>query len=110
MEIEDKGVSLANWSELIRKETAGKVGNSIEATLEYGNIRVRKIEYSPGYIADHWCCKGHIVFILEGAMKIKRKNGEEFTVSKGMSFICGENDINPHMAYSDSGASILIID
>jgi|GEM_PF-4387406 len=25
-----------------------------------GNIRVRMVEYTPGYLADHWCNRGHI--------------------------------------------------
>jgi hypothetical protein len=34
-----------------------------------GEIRVRKVEYSAGYKADHWCKKGHIILCTEGEME-----------------------------------------
>jgi uncharacterized cupin superfamily protein len=49
-------------------------------------IRVRMVEYSPGYVADHWCSKGHIILLcLEGEMETTLEDGRVFA-APGMSY------------------------
>ena len=110
MKITDNGIFTTDWVDVESKSVDGEHGTSQSKTLEYSEIRIRIIEYSPGYKADHWCPKGHIIFVLEGELIIKLKDETEYRISKGMSFICGDSEINSHAAYSKNGASVLIID
>jgi quercetin dioxygenase-like cupin family protein len=71
---------------------------------------MRKVKYSAGYEADHWCTQGHILHGLEGELKVELKDGTEYSFEKGMSIVCGDNCENPHKVISKNGATILIID
>jgi quercetin dioxygenase-like cupin family protein len=67
-------------------------------TLEVGNIRVRMVEYTPGYLADHWCSRGHVLLVLEGELVTELKDGRIFTLRAGMSYqvtTCGQTSDNP---------------
>ena len=72
-------------------------------------LRLRIVEYSPGYLADHWCKKGHIVYCLEGSFVSEMQNGESFSLSKGMSYIVSD-EISSHRSLSKEGVKLLIID
>ena len=110
MKIIDCGSLSTDWSSLVSESVEGLSGNSRSKSIKYGNIRMRTMEYSPGFEADHWCPRGHIIFVLEGEITIKLKDETEQKISKGMSFICGDNETNPHMVYSKKGAFVIIID
>jgi hypothetical protein len=62
-----------NWAELERTEHRGETGVAYWRTCFFGEkpnqIRVRMVEYTPGYLADHWCQKGHILFCMEGELE-----------------------------------------
>jgi len=68
MKIEGVPFSVPDWSQIESVEHAGETGKAIRRTIEVGNIRVRKVEYSPGYVADHWCSRGHLLLVLEGEL------------------------------------------
>jgi hypothetical protein len=70
---------------------------------------MRIVEYSAGYLADHWCQKGHIVHCLEGAFQSELENGEIFTLNKGMTYIVSDN-LSSHRSISENGVKLLIID
>ena len=55
-----------DWSEVPPVEHKGDTGMSHWRTRQFGDIRVRMVDYSPGYFADHWCQKGHILLCVEG--------------------------------------------
>ncbi len=110
MKIQDIPFTVTDWERITIEEYKGKAGTSYWQTFNKGDIRVRKIEYSPGYRADHWCSKGHILLILEGELFVQLKNGQEYTLTQGMSFLTGDDESNPHMAYSDKGARVFIVD
>src|SRR5678815_4408529 len=77
-----------NWSTLQPIKKKGETGSVISRGLQFDDLRVRVVEYSPGYLADHWCQKGHIVYCLEGEFISEMENGEQFTLRQGMSYIC----------------------
>ena len=67
------------------------------------------VEYSGGYLADHWCQKGHIVYCLEGEFTTEMESGETFQFTKGMSYIVSD-DLSSHRSVTQNGVKLLIID
>ncbi|MGV2482002.1 UNVERIFIED_CONTAM: DHCW motif cupin fold protein, partial [Salmonella enterica subsp. enterica serovar Weltevreden] len=70
---------------------------------------IRKVDYSAGYLADHWCRKGHIVHCLEGEFVSELENGETVTLSKGMTYVVSD-ELSSHRSVSAQGVQLLIID
>jgi mannose-6-phosphate isomerase class I len=98
-----------NWDKIPKTEHVGEKGTSFWQTLQFEGFRVRIVEYSSGYLADHWCKKGHIVTCLEGEFISELENGEEVTLTKGMSYIVSDN-LSSHRSISKNGVKLLIID
>ena len=110
MNIKDIPFSVTDWSKIEPVEYPGEKGKSFWRVFEKGNIRVRMVEYSPGYYADHWCPRGHILLVLEGEFICELKDGSNYTLKEGMSFQAGDDENNPHLAYTDTGAKVFIVD
>jgi hypothetical protein len=98
-----------DWNKIRKTEHAGETGTSFWQTIQLDGLRVRIVEYSGGYLADHWCQKGHIVHCLEGEFVSELENGEKFTLNKGMTYIVSDN-LSSHRSVSKSGVKLLIID
>jgi hypothetical protein len=73
------------------------------------DVRIRQVVYSPGYLADHWCKKGHIIFCMEGAMETTLEDGSKHLLSKGLLYTVGD-DAGEHRTYSEKGCTLLIVD
>lgn len=110
MKMQDIPFTVTDWEQIAKEEYKGKTGTSYGQTVNKGDIRVRKIEYSPGYRADHWCGKGHILLVLEGELFIQLKNGQKYTLIQGKSFQTSDDESNPHLAFTDIGAKVFIVD
>ena len=74
-----------------------------------GNIRIRMVEYTPGYLADHWCSRGHVLLVLEGELVTELSDGREFKLIPGMSYQVAD-DVNPHRSRTENGAKLFIVD
>lgn len=98
-----------DWTKISKIEHKGETGTAYSQTIEYDKLRIRIVEFSKGYVADHWCQKGHIVFCLEGAFKMELKNGTVAILKKNMSFIVSD-DLSSHRALSENGVKLLVID
>jgi len=98
-----------DWTTISKTEHHGETGTAWWQTLQYPGLRVRIVEYSKGYIADHWCEKGHVVHCLEGAFVSELKSGESFTLTKGMTYIVSD-DLSSHRSTTENGVKLLIID
>lgn len=98
-----------NWACVNETEHPGKTGTALWRTLQWGDLRVRVVEYSAGYKANHWCTKGHILFCLEGELVTELKNGEEFVLRKGMSYQVSDQ-VSSHRSYTTTGAKLFIVD
>ncbi len=98
-----------DWSEVERTEHKGETGVAYWQTRNFGDIRVRIVEYTPGYLADHWCVKGHIIFCLEGELHTQLKDGREFILKPGMSYQVADN-AEPHRSYTPVGAKLFVVD
>lgn len=98
-----------DWAAVPRTEHRGERGTAYWRTRDFGGIRVRMVEYSPGYLADHWCEKGHILLCLEGELHTELKDGRIFVLHPGMSYQVADG-AEPHRSYTDAGAKLFIVD
>ena len=98
-----------NWADVPKVEFKGEKGTAYWQTIQYNGLRIRIVEYSPGYIADHWCKKGHIVHCLEGDFTSELQNGQQFKLSKGMSYVVSD-ELSSHRSITQNGVKVLIID
>jgi hypothetical protein len=109
MEMAASSFSTTDWGETPATEHAGETGVAFWRTRNFGAIRVRMVEYSPGYEADHWCAKGHVLLCLEGELETRLADGRTFTLTPGMSYHVGDGD-PPHRSVSRVGAKLFIVD
>jgi hypothetical protein len=98
-----------DWSKIEKTLHPGETGESFWQTLQFPGLRIRIVEYSAGYLADHWCQKGHIVHCLEGEFVSEMETGEEFTLVKGMTYVVSDN-LSSHRSVSKGGVKLLIVD
>jgi quercetin dioxygenase-like cupin family protein len=98
-----------DWSQIPPTEHSGESGMAFWRTQHFGNIRVRMIEYTPGYLADHWCSKGHILFCVEGELETELEDGRRFTLKPGMSYQVADG-AEPHRSSTLVGARLFIVD
>ncbi|MEL1245291.1 DHCW motif cupin fold protein [Flavobacterium sp. DGU11] len=98
-----------DWTTIPKEEHPGTTGASFWQTLQFDGLRVRIVEYSANYLADHWCQKGHIVHCLEGSFISEEESGGRIELSAGMSYIVSD-DLSSHRSISVTGAKLLIID
>ena len=98
-----------DWSQVPRTEHKGESGQAWWRTRQFGSIRVRMVEYTPGYKADHWCEKGHILLCIEGELHTELADGRTFTLKPGMSYQVADN-AEPHRSSTTVGARLFIVD
>ncbi len=110
MEIKNVPFTIIDWGMIEPVEHKGESGTSFWRVFEEGNIRVRMVEYSPGFRSDHYCPRGHILLVLEGEFFIKLKKGQIFQLYSGTSFQVADDESNPHLAYTEKGAKVFIVD
>jgi len=109
MKIRDVPFCTVDWSAVAPTEHPGVMGKALWRTLEIGNIRVRMVEYTPGYLADHWCCRGHVLLVLEGELITELYDGRKFKLTPGTSYQVAD-EINPHRSYTEKGAKLFVVD
>jgi quercetin dioxygenase-like cupin family protein len=109
MQMTEIPFAITDWSKIEQTEHKGETGMAYWRTCNFAGIRVRQVEYSAGYKADHWCAKGHILLCLEGELETELKDGRKFILSPGMSYQVGDN-IEPHRSYTAIGAKLFIVD
>jgi len=97
------------WDDLVSEKLLGETGFSIIKTKQMSHIRIRQVEHSVNYLADHWCDKGHVVIISEGELTIEHKDGSIHKLTKGMVYLVGDNS-SSHQARSEKGAVVFIVD
>ncbi|HKC35665.1 MAG TPA: DHCW motif cupin fold protein [Chitinophagaceae bacterium] len=98
-----------DWSSVPEQEHKGETGSVKSQVFMMGDIRIRKIEYSPDYKADHWCSKGHIILCLEGEMNTELDNGRIMRLTAGMTYFVGD-DCEAHRSSTKNGCKLFIVD
>lgn len=109
MQISDIPFGTTDWATIAPTEHAGDTGMATWRTQTFGDIRVRMVEYSPGYLADHWCEKGHILLCLSGGLTTELADGRVFVLKPGMSYQVADG-AEPHRSSTQSGATLFIVD
>lgn len=109
MKMENIPFGTTDWSAIPRTEHSAEAGQAFWQTQSFGGIRVRMVEYTPGYVSDHWCSKGHVLLCLEGEMETELEDGRKFTLKAGMSYQVADH-AEPHRSRSVGGAKLFIVD
>ena len=109
MQILDIPFGVTDWSKVPAKTQAGETGTATSRTCNFGAIRVRMVEYSPGYLADHWCEKGHIILCLEGEMRTELADGTTHVLAAGSSYQVADG-ASRHRSRTAGGARLFIVD
>ena len=109
MDMRDIPFGTTDWGSVERTEHKGDSGLAYWRTRDYGGIRVRMVEYTPGYVADHWCSKGHILLCMEGELETELADGRKFVLKAGMSYQVADG-AEPHRSHTAGGAKLFIVD
>ena len=109
MDIANIPFGTTDWSQIEPTEHRGETGSALWRTRQFGAIRVRIVEYTPGYLADHWCSKGHVLFCLEGELHTELEDGRVFVLTPGMSYQVADNAV-AHRSSTAMGARLFVVD
>jgi len=102
--------TVTDWSKVEATTHRGETGQALWRTLEIGEMRVRMVEYSPGYLADHWCDRGHVLYVLNGVLETELRDGRKFTLTAGMSYQVSDFGDAAHRSSTTTGAILFIVD
>ncbi|HET8940215.1 MAG TPA: DHCW motif cupin fold protein [Polyangiales bacterium] len=109
MQLRNIPFETTDWANVTPTKHAGQVGEAHWRTRQFGDVRVRMVEYTPGYVADHWCEKGHVLLCLDGELHTELKDGRVIVLTPGVSYQVGDGN-EPHRARTDTGAVLFIVD
>ena len=109
MQITDLPFGTTDWSTVPVTEHSAEAGTARWRTRQFGEIRVRMVEYSAGYVSDHWCEKGHILLCLAGELETRLADGRLFRLTPGMSYQVADH-AEPHRSSTAIGATLFIVD
>lgn len=109
MQLQDIPFGTTDWSTVEKTEHKGDTGIAYWRTRTFGGVRVRMVEYSAGYLADHWCSKGHILLCLEGQLHTELADGRTFVLTPGMSYQVADG-AEAHRSSTVHGSRLFIVD
>ena len=109
MKLEYHSFETLDWSLIKKEEHTGITGKAYWQTFNQGDVRIRMVEYSAGYLADHWCNKGHIIYCIAGKMKTELQDGRIMKMKKGMTYHVGDDSM-AHRSSSKKGCRLFIVD
>ncbi len=102
--------TVTDFAAIVPTEHAGTTGVARWRTLEVGALRVRLVEYGAGYLADHWCDRGHVLFVLDGELETELRDGRRFTLRPGQSYVVSDFGDAAHRSSTRDGAHLFIVD
>lgn len=109
MKIETVPFTVTHWDALPEEASPGDGGVGYAKTFQAGELRVRMVRYSAGYLADHWCDRGHVLLVLEGALDLELEDGAVHALGPGMSAQMSSGDV-AHRVRTEDGATVFIVD
>jgi hypothetical protein len=109
MEMTQIPFGVTDWSKVKVTEHPGNRGKAFWQTCLFNDIRVRFVEYSAEYLADHWCEKGHILLVIKGELETELEDGRRFTLKAGMSYQVADQ-AEAHRSSTKLGATLFIVD
>ena len=104
MKMHDIPFGITDWSAVEATEHPGETGMAYWRTRQFGDLRVRLVEYTPGYLADHWCSKGHILFCVAGELETELEDGRRYVLTPGLSYQVADG-AEPHRSRTATGAT-----
>ncbi len=110
MKLPDSPFTAVDWSAIEPAVHPGDTGTATWRTINVGDMRIRRVDYSPGYFADHWCDRGHVIFVLEGELVSELKDGRKTTLTAGMSYHVSDFGDPAHRSSTSVGAKLFIVD
>ena len=110
MKLENLALGAIDWAQIPAEVQAGETGTATSRARVLGDVTLRLVSYGPGYRADHWCAKGHIVYVVAGDLVIEHQDGRRFPLAAGMSWHAPDNDGPPHRVLTERGAEVFIVD
>jgi hypothetical protein len=110
MKLPETPFTTTDWAGIAPTDYPGESGRALWRTLQFDDVRVRVVEYSPGYLADHWCDRGHILYVLEGEIETELKDGRTFRLTAGMSYQVSDFGDAAHRSSTQTGARLFIVD
>lgn len=110
MELPASTFTVTDWSAIPATHHPGEQGAASWRTLEQDGLRIRMVEYAPGYLADHWCDRGHVLLVLEGELETELRDGRRFTLRPGMSYRVSDYGDAAHRSSTKTGARLFIVD
>ena len=102
--------TVTDWNSIEPTVHPGETGHALWRTFTVGDLRVRMVEYSPGYLADHWCDRGHVLYVLEGELETELRDGRKFTLKPGMSYQVSDHGDASHRSSTRTGVKLFIVD
>ena len=109
MHITNLPFGVTNWAEITGEEHAGTTGVATWRTRQFGPVRVRMVDYSPDYLADHWCQKGHFLLVVAGELVTELADGRQFVLTPGMSYQVADG-AEAHRSSTAAGATLFVVD
>lgn len=109
MNLPGHAFSTTTWAEIEPTIHPGITGQAVWRSRQIGDTRIRMVEYSPGYVADHWCSRGHVLFVVEGTLETELEDGRTFTLHAGESYQVG-TDMEAHRSSTETGARLFVVD
>ncbi len=110
MKLPTSPFTVTDWANVAETRHPGETGEAFWRTLNIGELRVRQVRYSPGYLADHWCDRGHVLYVLEGVLDTELRDGRRFTLRPGMSYQVSDFGDAAHRSSTRDGATLFIVD
>lgn len=109
LKIKDVPFTVTSWSTVPGVSQPGEKGSSFAQTRMMDHLRLRMVDYSPGYRADHWCARGHILLVLKGELRVELENGKTQVLRKGESYHVSDG-ASRHRSSTRRGARLFIVD
>ncbi len=110
MKLPELPFTVTDWDGVAKTTHGGETGNAVWRTFSAGDLRVRMVEYVPGYLADHWCDRGHVLLVLEGELDTELRDGRTFRLTAGMSYQVSDSGDAPHRSSTRTGCKLFIVD
>ena len=110
MKLPSMGFATADFDAIPPAIERGESGESVSRTSERDGLRLRRVEYGPGYVADHWCDRGHVVFVIQGTIEVELRDGRTFTLNANMSFAVSDHGNSSHRIKTSEGGAAFIVD
>jgi hypothetical protein len=102
--------TVTSWKDAPPTHHPGETGDAVWRTLSIGDLRVRLVEYSPGYLANHWCDRGHVLYVVAGELDTELRDGRTFTLTAGMSYQVSDHGDAAHRSSTKVGATLFVVD